>query len=121
MLYLLTEGSGNMQIDFEIIGRRLKQARKAKEYSQAYVAEQIDVSVVYLSRVERGASKINLKRLSELCDLLDISMGKILTGVEKGSKQYLNEELYDIIMQCSPEKQRLIYKIAKIVLVSNFV
>ena len=63
-----------MQIDFEIIGQRLKQARKAKEYSQAYVAEQIDVSVVYLSRVERGASKINLKRLSELCNLLEISM-----------------------------------------------
>lgn len=114
-------GSGNMQIDFELIGQRLKKARKDKGYSQAYAAERLDISVVYLSRVERGTARINLKRLSELCDLLDVNIGEILTGVEKQSKQYLNEELYDIIMQCSPEKQRLIYKIAKLVCISDFV
>lgn len=114
-------GSDNMQIDYGVIGERLKEARKKKGYSQNKLSEIVDVSVVYLSRVEKGSSQINLKRLSELCNVLDVSMAEILTGVEKESKQYLNKELYNVIMDCSPEKQRLIYQIAKLVALASFV
>lgn len=121
VLYLPMRGSDDMQIDYELIGERLKKARVEKGYSQEITSEKLDISVAYLSRIERGTSKINLTRLSEICDILDVSIAEILTGVEKESKQYLNEDLYNIIIQCSPEKQRLIYKIAKLVLLSSFV
>ena len=46
---------------------------------------------------------------------------KMPKRTKRQKKEYLNQELYNIIMQCTPEKQRLIYKIAKVVAISNFV
>ena len=59
-----------MALDFNIIGQRLKKARLDKNLTQEMLAEKLDVSVAFLSRIERGNSHINLKRLSEICNLL---------------------------------------------------
>ena len=47
-----------MALDYNVIGTRIKQARLAKNLTQEDLAEKIDVSVAFLSRVERGNSKI---------------------------------------------------------------
>ena len=36
-------------------------------------------------------------------------------------RKYLDKELYNILINCTPDKQKLIYNIAKIVSGSNFV
>ena len=51
-----------MALDYSIIGERLKRARLAKNMTQENLAEQLDVSVAFLSRVERGHSHLNLAR-----------------------------------------------------------
>jgi len=56
-----------MALDYNIIGERLKEARVNKKYTQENLAEKLDVSVAFLSKIERGKSHINLKRLSQLC------------------------------------------------------
>lgn len=53
-----------MALDYSIIGERLKKARLAKNMTQENLAEQLDVSVAFLSRVERGHSHLNLNRLT---------------------------------------------------------
>ena len=55
-----------MALDYTIIGERLKKARLEKNLTQEQLAEQIDVSIAFLSRVERGSSHINLKRLTQI-------------------------------------------------------
>lgn len=105
-----------MSLDYSIIGERLKKARIAKGYTQEQLAEKIDVSVAFLSRVERGKSKINLNRLNQLCDLLEISEGDILTGVGSNSNHYLNEEFANLLEDCPPYKMKLIYDIAKVII-----
>ena len=62
-----------MALDYSIIGQRIKQARLAKNYTQDELSEKLDVSIAFLSRVERGSSHINLKRLHQLCNLLSFS------------------------------------------------
>lgn len=108
-----------MSLDYSIIGERLKKARIAKGYTQEQLAEKIDVSVAFLSRVERGNAKVNLNRLNQLCDLLDISEGDILTGVGNTSKNYLNNEFSTLLENCPPDKLKLIYDIAKIIIHSK--
>ena len=102
-----------MALDYSIIGERLKQARHAKKMTQEQLAEKLDVSVAFLSRVERGHSHLNLNRLSQVCKFLDVSEGYILSGSSEDSKSYLDEDFKKILDKCSPEKQRLIYNIAK--------
>lgn len=104
-----------MSLDYSIIGERLKNARIKKGFTQEQLAEEIDVSVAFLSRVERGDTKINLSRLSQVCELLDVSNGYILDGSSNTSKNYLNHEFYNLLKSCPPEKIRLIYDISKII------
>lgn len=104
-----------MALDYTIIGERLKKARLEKNLTQEQLAEQIDVSIAFLSRVERGSSHINLKRLTQICSILGISEGLILNGASEDSSDYLNADFKEILEKASPDKQKLIYKIAEII------
>lgn len=102
-----------MALDYNVIGQRIKQARLAKNYTQEALAEKIDISVAFLSRVERGNSHVNLKRLNQLCTILDVSEGYVLNGASSNSENYLEQEFAELLKGCTPEKQKLIYNIAR--------
>ena len=104
-----------MAVDYSVIGSRLKKARKAKRLTQQDLAEKMDISIAFLSRIERGSSKINIKRLTQVCEILGVTEGEILNGVSKNSNKYLNSEFSDLLKKCDAKKQKLIYKIAKII------
>lgn len=104
-----------MAIDYSVIGERLKKARKDKHFTQEQLAEKIDVSIAFLSRIERGSSQINLKRLSQICEILDVTEGDILNGTSSKSTKYLDFEFANLLKKCSSDKQKLIYDIAKVI------
>ena len=81
-----------MAIDYSVIGSRIKEARLSKNLTQEELADQIDISVAFLSRVERGNSHINLKRLNQICGLLDVSEGYILNGAANNSKKSFSKK-----------------------------
>lgn len=108
-------------VDFKLIGQRIREARAKKGWSQEKLSETIDVATAYLSRVERGGTAINLKRLGQISIALDVPMEELITGVVKEDYRYLNKEFDDLLKQCSKDKQRLIYNIAKIVVGVKFV
>lgn len=102
-----------MALDYNVIGARIRQARLAKNMTQEELSEQIDISVAFLSRVERGNSHVNLKRLNQICGILDVSEGYLLNGASNNSDTYLDKEFSELLKKCSPEKQKLIYEVAK--------
>ncbi len=104
-----------MAVDYSIIGSRLKNARVKAGLTQQEMAEKTNLSIAFISRVERGSSHINLKRLSQFCTILDISEGSILNGVSDSNDKYLYEEFNEILKKCSPQKQKLIYKLSKMI------
>ncbi len=104
-----------MALDYNIIGERLKRARIDSGLTQEKLAEKIDVSIAFLSRIERGSSHISLKRLSQICDILGITEGSILNGSSNKAENYLSSEFNTLLKNSTPEKQKLIYKIAKVI------
>lgn len=104
-----------MALDYTIIGERLKKARTDKKLTQEKLAEKLDVSIAFLSRIERGNSHISLKRLSQVCEILDVTEGYILNGASTESQNYLTSDLSILLKDCSPEKQKLIYKISRVI------
>lgn len=105
-----------MAVDFSIIGKRLKEARNKKGLTQEQLVEKIGVFIAYLSKVETGKIHINLERLSQICNLLNISEGEILNGVSNSSEKYLNCEFNNILKKCSPTQQKLAYEILELIL-----
>ena len=104
-----------MAIDYYVIGERIKNARKAKNMTQDALSEKMGVSIAFLSRIERGSSQINLKRLSQICEILNITEGDILNGSSNNSAKYLDVEFANLLKTCSAKQQKLIYDIAKVI------
>ena len=109
-----------MSPDYNVIGRRIKNARIEQGLTQEELADKIDVSIASLSRVERGNSKINLKRLTQIAEILNVSPGYLLTGSNTASKDYLREDFRQVLEKCTPEQQRLIYAISELISRTNF-
>lgn len=105
-----------MALDYKLIGSRIHAARINKGLTQEVLAEKLDVSIAFLSRVERGTTEINLKRLSQICALLDVTEGEILNGSSNTSKTYLNSDFSNLLKSCPREKLKLIYDIAKVII-----
>ena len=72
----------------EFAGLLVKQAREEKQWDQQYLADELDIDIRTLKKIEAGKSDISFDTLSSLIHLLEISP-KILfyadrteTGVE---------------------------------------
>lgn len=107
--------SDSMLLDYSVIGKRIREARKKQNLKQEELADKLEVSVPFMSRVERGTSKINLKRLTQIADILNISPGELLTGYNIGAKDYLKEDFAMLLEKCTPQQQKLIYQITEVV------
>lgn len=105
-----------MALDYKLIGSRLKKARLDKKLTQENLAEILDVSVAFLSRVERGSLDISLKRLSQICEILGVTEGNILNGTSTTSHNYLNNDLSNLLKSCPSDKLKLVYELAKVVI-----
>jgi len=108
-----------MAVDYNVIGERIKSARKAHNMTQDALSEKMGVSIAFLSRIERGSSQINLKRLSQICELLGVTEGDILNGSSNKSAKYLDAEFASLLKNCTAEQQKLIYDIAKVIAKGN--
>ncbi|WP_431021468.1 helix-turn-helix domain-containing protein [Chromobacterium phragmitis] len=62
------------------IGLRIKEARLLRRKSQAWVAEQIEVTQPSVSEWERGDSSPSTSSIAKLCQALQVNFKYILTG-----------------------------------------
>lgn len=92
-----------MGVSAEILGNRLKKARKEKNLTQEYIAEVVDLSVEHLSRIENGKKNIYLHKLALWCDVLDVPIEEILTGAVAPANPAHNRQFGEIARDCSPE------------------
>lgn len=67
-------------INDKVIGYRIQSIRLQKKMSQADLVSMLDVSVSYVSRIERGKIRLNIERLIEISLLLNISVSDLLDG-----------------------------------------
>ena len=104
-----------MALDYKLMGERIKKARIQEGYTQEKLAELLKVSIAFISRIETGKTKINLKRLNEICEILGITEGYVLDGASENSNKYLNSELDAVLKDCSSKDKELIYQIANII------
>lgn len=102
-----------MNIDYKTIGKRIKQARKNNHKTQDDLAEILEVSNSYISRIERGTTKLSLELLVKICTYLNIEPSYVLTGSIYSSNDYLRNDIVDMLKDCSSEKIKLIVDVIK--------
>ena len=67
-------------IDYHIIGAKIRELRLERNMTQAALAEAADLSIPYLSHIERAMKKPSLKSLVQISNALGVTLDCLLTG-----------------------------------------
>lgn len=94
----------NKEYNMEM-GNRLRIARETAGFTQEYLAELVDVSVQYMSDLERGKVGASLSTFRKLCTTLLVSSDYLLLGSEEKNDlsdvierlRYLNPRQLEIV------------------------
>lgn len=60
------------------IGNNIKKMRELKNYTQAYMASQLDLSIGGYGKIERDETDVTLSRLNEIAKVLGTSLATLL-------------------------------------------
>lgn len=110
-----------MNLNFSNIGKRIQATRVENKISQKEMADFLGISMNYISRLENGKTKIELKTFIKICDFLNISIYDVLNEKSDNIIRYMDKELYELIVKCNLEKQRLIYNMVKLLIKNRVV
>ncbi|PWL72916.1 MAG: hypothetical protein DBY25_01530 [Clostridiales bacterium] len=76
------------------MGGRIRAIRKKVGLTSEQLANTMDISVQFLSDVERGKKSFSYENLIKLCRILRVSSDYILLGTEKSDKR---ARLHDVV------------------------
>lgn len=95
------------------IGMRIKQRRKELGFTQEQFAEMLNVSVNYISTIERGASFPRYDKLIMILNTLQTSADSIFCDVVNYSGGFKASMLSDELEELPPEEQKRIREIVE--------
>ncbi len=97
-----------MGVDYKLIGKRIKEHRRSKSMTQEVLAEKADVTVGYISQIERGICKVNLDTMSIIADILDCEITDFISGSSTLQASYLQDEIYSKLKLCSQKQKKMV-------------
>ena len=103
-------------IDYNVIGSRIRQYRTERGITQEDLAFQINTSAAYISNIERGIKKPSLQKLTEIAEVMHVTVNDFLYSSPYTINTSFDRELQYMLSLCTPEKQKIITKsIAEII------
>lgn len=77
-----------MELDYEMIGKRIARCRKRNKLTQAVVAERADINNQYLSNIERAVSIPSIEVIMRLALALDTTPDEFLVGTARTEERW---------------------------------
>ncbi|MBQ3005747.1 MAG: helix-turn-helix transcriptional regulator [Clostridia bacterium] len=102
-----------MVIDYISIGKRIKELRTAKGWTQAKLAEESGVEPSNISHIERAATKLSLPTMINIANALGTTLDEIAYGNLVKSSHVSVKIINDILADCSPEELKSLAEIIK--------
>jgi len=96
----------------KIIGCRVKEFRLHKCMSQADLAEQVNMSVTYISYIETAKKKASLESLIRIANVLGVTIDQLLINNQAHDPVELRKELVHLFEDCSSYEKQIIYDVA---------
>ena len=111
-----------MQVNFVLIGKRVRETRKQQKLTQDQLAEMSDLTVGYISHVETARKKASLSALISISNALGITLDELLTGNQLHNPTDYQTYIDLLMADCSLMEKRMIYELisaAKSILRNN--
>lgn len=100
----------------ELLGRRIRELRKARGLSQERLAEQIDIEPRNLTRIESGKGYPTFDRLDAIGKALGVELKAFFQFDHLQNVDERTEEIVEMVRRLSERDQRRIFKMIRIML-----
>ena len=93
-------------MDSENLGKRIREARMEKHYTQQQLAELAGIGQMYLGEIERGTKMPSLKSFIRIIETLDISADYVLRDELSSGEHYIYDEITQKLKGLSPKQRK---------------
>lgn len=101
-----------MELNYIIIGKRIKEVRKKRKLSQEALAELIEKSPPYISYIETAKKHLSLETLIDIANALHISVDSLLAA-NVMYKTEVRDEFSELMSDCEEYEKRIIVDTVK--------
>ena len=88
-----------IELDFSVIGQRIKEVRSERNLTQEYIANMTGVNVSHISNIETNKVKVSLTLLVSICNALDCTLDYILQNEYHNPTSVLEKELQETLLR----------------------
>ena len=97
-------------MNYEEIGKRIREYRKLKKLSQEQLAEKINISTTHMSHIETGSTKLSLQVLVDIAKVLNVNTDDLIF---EQKPQILVNRINNILSECNEEQIEVITNIVE--------
>ena len=88
------------------LGKKIRESRIKKGYTQQDLADRAHVGVVYISEIERGIKMPSLNIFIKIIDALGVSADYILRDEISTGKEYVCMEITEKLIALTPSQRK---------------
>ncbi|RRJ64713.1 XRE family transcriptional regulator [Paenibacillus oralis] len=101
-------------MDYEALGKRLRQERHKMHLTQEKLAEKIEVSDAYIGQIERGERSLSLDTLVKLANQLGVTVDYLLHDSLEISDDHFIDQIQQIMAGRTSKEKQLALDIMKL-------
>lgn len=94
----------DIDLNYRLIGQRIKAIRKKRGLTQEQLAELADISPQHCSGIETGGAKVSLPALVRLCNALGATPDEILMDSVKQATLVYRRNVAEVFADASPDE-----------------
>lgn len=112
-LVILPAREREVKMDYQKIGKRIRELRLQQGYTQEAFAEAVDLSAPFISHIERASKKASLETISRIAATLNVTVDYLLTGTQSVDAAAFLPELEVLLKDCLPHEKQIIVDVAE--------
>ena len=98
-----------MILDNESIGKRIREQRNSRGYSQEQLAFESNLSVPYISQIENGHKTASLNACIQIADVFECTLDWLIFGSEEFYDKCSDYDFNTPVETCSVEEKEYLY------------
>ena len=102
-----------MGIDYKAIGERIREARNAKGWTQAQLAELSGIETSNISHIERAATKLSFPTLVSIANALEVSLDALVYDSLAKSAHISCDRINELLADCTDDELQSITEMVK--------
>lgn len=108
----LSKGLCTMNVDFDLMGQKIKDARDKARLTQEQLAENVDLSVTHISAIENNNSGVSVASLVKIANELNVSLDWLLFDKTEGL-YFIENEVSRLFSDCTDKEAQILLNFLK--------